>query len=71
MKPGASKMAIMFSREVPGWKSKIKYSSFHIKILNLPYLLHLLFLINLEKVVLCAPTDILLAKGRVGSCLNS
>jgi hypothetical protein len=34
-------MSILFIQEVPGWKFKIKYSSFRIKILNLSYLLHL------------------------------
>jgi len=68
-------MAIMFIREVPGRKSKIKYSSFYIKILNLRYLLLLLFLIILEKVVLCASmeillAEILLAKGRASSRLK-
>jgi hypothetical protein len=68
-------MAIMFIREVPGRKSKIKYSSFYIKMLNLRYLLLLLFLIILEKVVLCASmeillTEILLAKGRASSRLK-
>ncbi len=56
--------------------NQIKYSSFHIKILKLPYLLHLLFLIILEKGVLCASTeillgDILLAEGSATSFLKS
>ena len=68
-------MAIMFIREVPGRKSKIKYSSFYIKMLNLRYLLLLLFLIILEKLVLCASmeillAEILLAKGRASSRLK-
>jgi len=57
--------------------NQIKYSSFHTKILKLPYLLHLLFLIILqERGVLCASTeillgDILLAEGSASSFLKS
>jgi hypothetical protein len=64
-------MSFNFIQEAPGRKFQIEYSSFHIKILKLPYLLHLLFLIILDKVVLWALADSLLARGRVSDFLKS